>query len=320
MAHANNNKWVSLLVGQDIEMPQTSSVDEIPYARAGFNFDSLNQNLASVAETHENIVLRTRDGQDLTAEIYVPDGDGPFPVMLYSHGGGWCVGSAEGVRRPTRKISNRGYVVVNLEYGLAPERPFPWGLEDVLYAARWVKTNISRFGGDADRLFIAGDSAGANLSAATLVALRSESSGLDEGDLAGVNVDFRGALLFFGVFDFPQTLLQPGSNAGSVEMWWHLAYLGPQFAARNTNPFVSPIFAADDVLADFPPTYLSVGSQDSLLPQSLDFAGKLGWLNAPVELSVNSGWDHTFSYVDHLIPGVDREFDRIFDWMDRCME
>jgi len=315
MAHPNNDNWVSVLVGQQAELPVCSSLDEIPLARAGLDMSYLNKDLAPVAEVHENVVLRSREGFDLTAEIYVPEGTGPFPVVLYSHGGGWCLSSPVGVRRPTRKIANQGYVVVNLDYGLAPEHPFPWGLEDVIYAARWVKTHIAGYHGDPNTIVISGDSAGANLSAATVVALKMGTGDLDNGDLGGVDVSFAGVLLFFGVFDFPQTLLRPGSNTGGVEMMWHLAYLGPEFATRNQHPFVSPALAPDEVLRSFPPTYLTVGSEDSLLPQSLEMTDKLGWLNVPVRLSVNPGWDHTFSYADHLIPGVPEEFDRIFQWL-----
>jgi len=289
--------------------------DEIPAARAGFDFRHLNQDLPDVAEVHERVVLRNRKGVDLTAEVYVPHREGPFPVVLYAHGGGWCIGSAEGMRRPARKIAAEGYVVVNLDYGLAPEHPFPWALEDVIYASRWTKEHITGYNGDPGVIFISGDSAGANLSAATIVALRMGTGDLDEGDLAGVPVDFAGAVLFFGVFDFPQTLLRPGSNSGAVEMWWHYGYLGPQFATANQHAFVSPVLAPEEVLRQFPPTYLCCGSEDSLMPESLGFTDKLGWLNVPVTLSVNAGMDHAFSYAPHLVEGVDDEFERIFRWM-----
>lgn len=315
MAHPTNDNWFSLLVGQQVEMPLPTSTDEIPAIREGFDFSSLNEGLPELEHRYENVVLRSRQGIDLTAEIYVPKGEGPFPVVVYSHGGSWVVGSPEGVRRPTTKIAAEGYVVVNVDYGLAPEHPFPWGLEDVLYACRWARQNAAQYAGDPEAIFIAGDSAGANLSAASIVAMKMATGELDEGDLAGVEVNFLGAILFFGVYNFPQTLLRPGSNSGAVEVWWHNAYLGPRFASTNQHPLVSPALAPDEVLASFPPTYLSVGSEDSLLPQSLDFTDRLGWLNAPVTLSVNAGMDHSFNWVHHLIEGADEEFERIFAWM-----
>ena len=319
MAHSSNDGWLSLLLGRDIVDEPPSSVDEIPAARAGFDLRHLEVDLPDVAHRHEGLVLRTGDGGDLAVEVTVPHGDGPFPVLIYSHGGGWCIGSPRSVRRPTTKIAAAGNLVVNVDYALAPEHPFPRGLEDVLYATRWARTAIHEYGGDPANIFLGGDSAGANLAAATVIALASDSSWLKEDDLTGVDVDPAGVVLFSGVFDFPDALRRPASNSGFVEVCWHQAYLGPHFVSKHRDPLVSPALAADEILADFPPTYLAVGSEDSLLPQTLGFTERLGWLNVPVTLSVVAGLDHTFGYVDHLVDGVDAEYERIFSWMRHVM-
>src|SRR5207237_7451526 len=110
-------------------------------------------------------------GHRLTAEIYVPEGEGPFPTMLYMHGGAWCVWSPRDVRRTAMRIAAAGTLVVNLDYGLAPEHPFPWAVEDAIYGARWAALNASRYGGTNDAIAIGGDSAGATLSGAAAVYL-----------------------------------------------------------------------------------------------------------------------------------------------------
>ncbi|MFQ5948341.1 MAG: alpha/beta hydrolase, partial [Acidimicrobiia bacterium] len=194
MAHRSNKNWLSLLVGPSQAIPRTGSVEEIPSARAAFDFSWLNSDLPEVHQLHEGVGIRERRDGALTAEIYVPAGTGPFPTVLYLHGGSWCVGSPEGARRPAMRIAEQGYVVVNLDYRLAPERPFPCALEDCLYAARWITRNIDRYQGDPLRLIISGDSAGANLSAAVIVVLAGIDHPLDEGDLEGVPVRFSGAL------------------------------------------------------------------------------------------------------------------------------
>ena len=312
MPHPDNNNWMSLLVGQPLDAAPPTSVDQIPAIRALMDFPNLNVDLPDLAAVHERVVLRERDGVELAAEIYVPKGTGPFPVLQYMHGGGWCVGATTGVRRKAMRLSENGFVVVNLDYGLAPEHPFPWGVEDCVYASRWILRNIGRYDGDGARLFIGGDSAGANLSAATIVALTGQAE-VDGGDLAGVEVGFSGALLFYGVFDFPLLLHEAGSNAGYVEIWFNMAYLGPRFLRHHLNPLVSPIHAPD--LSRFPSTYLSVGDEDSLLSQSLAMTKSLTQANVPTTLSVIAGFDHTFSYVEHLLPGVTPEMERIFVWM-----
>ena len=125
MPHPNNNNWFSLLVGQEVDAPPPQSHEEMPHIRAAMDFSYLNTDMPSVGRVHERVVLRELDGWDLTAEIYVPEGDGPFPVILYMHGGGWCVGSPVGVRRKTMRLAERGFVVVNLDYSLAPGAPLP---------------------------------------------------------------------------------------------------------------------------------------------------------------------------------------------------
>ncbi len=133
----------------------------------------------------------------------MPKGEGPFPGFLYIHGGFFCVWSPEHLRKVAMRVAEQGLVVVNLEYGLAPEHPFPWAVEDTVYAARWITQNIERYGGDGSRIGIGGDSCGANLSAATIVALTSDEELVDGADLAGVPVEFAARALQLRTFQPP---------------------------------------------------------------------------------------------------------------------
>ena len=313
LPHPNNNNWISLLVGEPVDAPPIRSVDELPHIRAAMDFTHLNTDMPRMEQVHERVVVRSRDGWDLTAEIYVPMGDGPFPVILYMHGGGWCVGSTAGVRRKTMRLAEHGFVIVNLDYSLAPERPFPNAPEDVVYAARWITQNIDRFGGDGGNLVISGDSAGANLSAAAMHVLIGDGDAVDGGDLAGVGVKLAGALLYYGVFDFPLMTSEPLSNLSWVEVAFNQAYLGPNFLAHHRDPLVSPIFSRH--LADFPPCYLVCGDEDSLLGNTLAMTRALADANVQTTLSVPGGFDHTFDYVEHKLDGVTPEIDRIVCWL-----
>ena len=313
MPNPNNNNWLSLLAGMELDLPALQSTDELPFIREALDFSHLNTDMPNVAETHERVLIRERDGWDLTAEIYVPHGDGSFPVMLYIHGGAWAVGSTVGVRRKTMRMAEQGFVVVNLDYSLAPERPFPNAPEDVVYAARWITQNIASFKGDAERFIVSGDSAGGNLSAVAIHTLHGDPDAIDGGDLAGVPVRFTGALLYYGVFDFPLALTEPLSNQEWVEMVWHRAYLGPDYLKRNREPVVSPIFSP--YLDKFPSCYLVCGDQDSLLSNTLAMTKALANANVPTTLSVVAGFDHTFDYVEHRLDGVTPEIERIIGWL-----
>src|SRR5271163_2987084 len=157
-----------------------------------------NKGLPQIGSYEEAVPLRL----GLTADVIVPKGAGPHPVMLYIHGGGWIMGSPKTHDKIARQFAADGYLTINLDYRLAPEHPFPAGIDDCVFAAKWIASNARRWNGDANRLAVGGDSAGGNLTAATLVALSSDASAPKA----------RAGVLIYGVFDFP-ALLERTKNA-----------------------------------------------------------------------------------------------------------
>ena len=109
-------------------------------------------------------------GGPLPLRIYSPDTTGPWPVLLYVHGGGFVIGDLETHDKVCRTLCyHAGMLVVAVDYRLAPEHPFPAAPDDAEAALRWVLANATALGGDAGRVAVAGDSAGAQLA---LVAAR----------------------------------------------------------------------------------------------------------------------------------------------------
>ncbi len=111
----------------------------------------------------------------LPVRIYTPTGSGPFPVVVYFHGGGWVLadknvydGGARGIAKQTNAI------VVSVDYRLAPEAKFPAQHDDALATYQWAAANAASLGGDPRRLAIAGESAGGNLALATAIAARDQ--------------------------------------------------------------------------------------------------------------------------------------------------
>lgn len=102
----------------------------------------------------------------LPARVYRPAGEGAHATVLYLHGGGWVLGGIDTHDGFCRELCEQaGAVVVSVEYRLAPEHPFPAGLEDCVAAARWVAEHLSDLGGDPARFAVSGDSAGGGLAA-----------------------------------------------------------------------------------------------------------------------------------------------------------
>ncbi|MEN8183853.1 MAG: alpha/beta hydrolase fold domain-containing protein, partial [Myxococcota bacterium] len=149
---------------------------------AGF----MNADAPEVAALHEAVPI----SEGVSADVIVPRGTGPHPVLVYLHGGGWICGSPRTHRKLACRFAEAGQLVVNVDYRLAPEHPFPVPFEDCVSAVRWAAREAPRWQGDPSRLAVGGDSAGGNLSAAVAAALADDEARP------------RAALLLYGVFDF----------------------------------------------------------------------------------------------------------------------
>lgn len=315
MPNPDSSGWMSLMLGAPFEPQRATSVEEIPAIRAGYDLSHNHVDMPPLADLRTDVVLWEGDGRRLTAEVYVPEGEGPFPVLVYFHGGGFCVADAFSVRRPvTRLAAGAEFIAVNVDYALAPENPFPTAVTDAVYACRWAVREAAALGGDPNRIFVSGDSAGANLSAVCIHELHGDTVTVDGRDLADVDVTISGALLYWGLFDFPSAIMNPGSNRTSGDVWWYQAYLGVTWLDHHESPLVSPL--RSPYLDRFPPTYLTVGSEDSLVDQTLDMASALCAANVSTTVSVVPDVDHAFHYVEHKIPGtVTPEIERNIAWL-----
>lgn len=229
-----------------------------------------------VEGVHNEVFLREQGGWRLSADVTVPSGEPPFPAVVYFHGGGWIMGSPWTHRRLAAELAVRGLLVVSVDYRRAPKHRFPGAIDDAVFAVKWAHRNVADFGGDPGRLLIGGDSAGANL-AGGVMASHSD---------AGV----RAALLFYGIYDYHRALptlseLLGGEDAGSQ------LYVEPaQFDALLGDPRLSP----EEHVAAFPPTFLTVGDNDPLRPESDALAARLAEASVFYEMHVANDAPHSY--------------------------
>jgi acetyl esterase len=114
--------------------------------------------------------IPAQDGTPLTATLYTPTGPGPFPAVVYFHGGGWVIGNMHVYDAGARALAKGAQaVVISVDYRLSPENKFPTAWDDALATYRWVATNVGRWRGDPRRLALAGESAGGNLAISTAI-------------------------------------------------------------------------------------------------------------------------------------------------------
>ncbi len=114
-------------------------------------------------------------GHKVDARAYIPAGDGPFPTVLYIHGGGWVIGSVDSYDASPRALCEQAKVVViSTDYRQAPSDRFPAAHEDTFNAYKWVLANAGQYKGDTKKVAVAGESAGGNMAAEICIRAKQE--------------------------------------------------------------------------------------------------------------------------------------------------
>jgi acetyl esterase len=222
---------------------------------------------------------------DIPVRIYWPptetDADQPLPVVVFYHGGGFCVGDLDthdGVAR-AHAVSAEA-IVVSVDYRLAPEHPFPAGINDGWAALQWVGENAAALGGDPDRMAVAGDSAGGNFAAVMALLAR------DNGGPA-----LRFQLLWYPTVTADMSLPSFTENASApvldrdvidAFLSWYLPDLD------ISDPKALPITFAPANAADFsglPPAFIGTAEHDPLRDDGACYAKLLSAAGVPAELS-----------------------------------
>ena len=225
---------------------------------------------------------------NIPVRVYRPDGAEPVPAMLNFHGGGFWMGDGYIFDPLVVEMALRaGVAVFSVDYRLAPEHPFPAALDDCYRVLQWLAENAGRFGVDAARLGVMGQSAGGNLAAA--VALKARDAG--------------GPALAFQYLQVPTVDL---SDRGD---WPSFAEAGDDYFLKvsafpsmrdaylprpqdQLDPYASPLRAASH--RDLPPALIVAAQFDPLRDQALAYADALRAAGVPVETVVVPGVLHGF--------------------------
>jgi acetyl esterase/lipase len=233
----------------------------------------------------DRVIPGPADAKALSVRVYTPVGAAAtWPGVVYIHGGGFCFGSVEFEHAGAMAAAHAAdAVVVSVEYRLAPEHPFPAGLEDCYAALAWLAAEARALGVDPERIGVMGQSAGGGLAAGLALLARDRGGPRLCCQLLGIpELDHR--LETASMREFVDT---PLWNRPNAIMSWRL-YLGEQ--PGEVSPYASPAVAKD--LRGLPPAYVSTMEFDPLRDEGIEYALRLLRAGVPVELHQYPGTFH----------------------------
>jgi len=222
----------------------------------------------------QDVTYRTVDGQDLEMDIYYPAAGGPWPGLVFVHGGGWTEGDKAPL--PVNPAAG-GYLAASINYRLYPAYRFPAMIEDVKCAIRYLRAHAAAYNLDPERIALVGHSAGGHLAA--LAGLADESAGWDVGPYGDYSSRVQAVVEMSGPTDltcqFPEWVEELKAGVFGAEQW----------ASASPVRYVRP---------DAPPFLIVHGDGDAAVPveQAHLLHDALLKANAPSELVIMQNAGH----------------------------
>jgi acetyl esterase len=224
--------------------------------------------------------------EELPVRVYTPKGDGPFPVLVYFHGGGFVIATVDTYDSSCRALCNMANcVVVSVEYRKAPENKYPAQVEDAYAAYEWVTKNAAQLKGDPAKIAVAGESAGGNLATVTCMMAKEK--------IAPMPIY---QLLVYPVVnnDMNTPSYQQHANAKPLNKammgWFFKHYVADPNGPAD--PHLTPLQSTD--LSGLPPAMILTAQIDPLLSEGQQYAEKLKAAGVEVQYKTYEGVTHEF--------------------------
>ena len=285
---------IAILVGDPAPLPPLTP-ELMPLLRAG---------MAAAGQAlpgSDRVAAEDFDADGVPVRLYRPAGDDVLPLLVFLHGGGWMLGDLDTHDAMHRHFAARaGCAVLGVGYRLAPEHPFPAGLNDATTAFAWARREAQALGLDTTRIALGGESAGANLTAALTLRLR----------------DSGAAQPLFQLLVHPATdraLDLPSLEATAIPGLTrdYLETCRAMYAGETDfrDPLISPLYAKrHDGLA---PAIVLTASEDPLRDDGEIYAGVLAKAGVETLLQRLPGLPHGFLFLPVGVPAVSQAFDLI---------
>lgn len=238
----------------------------------------------------QNLLIDGPVGQ-IPLHIYTPQGDGPLPVLMYYHGGGFVIANSKTYESSIRALAKgANAIVVAVDYHQAPEHPYPAAVDDAVTAYKWVLEHAQEFNGDPNNIAVAGESAGGNLAAVVSLIARDQKIKLPVHQL-----------LIYPVVndDFESASYLRNANAKPLNremMKWFFQY----YKGDANSPYALPIKAPS--LRGLPSATVITAEIDPLLCDGKFYADRLQFEGVEVSYQEYSGVTHEFFGLGEVVP------------------
>jgi acetyl esterase/lipase len=246
--------------------------------------------LPDSVEMQADLVYATYGAREMHLDLFLPKrGTGPFPAVVYIHGGGWSGGNKGAFRRQAAYMATQGFVGACIEYRLSGEAKFPAAVNDAKAAVRWVRANAARYRINPDKIGAAGGSAGGHL-----VAMLGTTHKVREFDRGGGNESVSSRVQAVAAFNPAVDLVSMGKLASTATSHPLYTFLGATYAERpDLYAKASPITYVD---RDSAPHLFLHGTGDTTVPyqQSVDMMKKLKEAGVLAEIFSAEGAAHGF--------------------------
>ncbi|MBZ5858138.1 alpha/beta hydrolase [Flavihumibacter profundi] len=205
---------------------------------------------------------------------------GKLPVIVWTHGGGLISGNKNQLSNYCKILASKGYVAISIDYTIAPEAKYPTPMQQLNRALAYISSNPDKFNADTSFFVLAGDSGGSMISAATANVITSPSYAQITNIKPGLNPNqLKCLLLYCGIYEIDNLKTEGAFGSFLKTVMW--AYFGKKDISNDD--YAKTASVTNFLTSSFPPTFISAGNNDPLLPQSKILADKLSTLKISID-------------------------------------
>ena len=255
--------------------------------------------------------IRIPTKEELLARVFTPKGTGPFPVIVYFHGGGWVIANLDVYEPSCRALCNATKsVVVSVAYRLAPEHKYPAAVNDAYAATQWVLAHAAELDGNPDQVVVCGESAGGNLAAVACLKVLSEKGKMPRGQILIYPVT-DASMQSVSMREFTDTV--PLNNKMMPWFWNH--YLENE--KQKEDMYASLLLA--EPLKGLPPAFVITAEFDPLRDEGDEYAKNLFKHGVEVKSKLYTGMVHEFFGLAGGVDTAKEALNDVVEWLKNLL-